>query len=375
MIIEESVYLEHFGVKGMHWGQRKEKEVTPEERAKREGKAKKFDARAEMFQTRIDELKAYQPKSNFQRQALNAQIQDTTKFRDTALKDAEAKRQGKLSTGQKKLVKGAAIAGAIVVAYGAYTTANSGQMRQAVLNGQNFISGKKGGPTWKTKPSLADKSLDANGIMQHVVKDINPSYGGIGTKMNCRRGTYAYEMRRRGYDVAATRTTNASGQNIVGVINATSPGKKILPTSRTGIVRALRKEAVAVTKNENMTESAPITTALKLGQWGKEVVPKGSGRNDMTNGVFEAIASHPNGARGEFAMEWGSGGAHSMAWEMINGKAHIFDTQNGQHYTDGESLASSLFSKGLSITKAGISRLDDVPMNDAFLTRWLKNAS
>ncbi len=38
--------------------------------------------------------------------------------------------------------------------------------------------------------------------------------------MNCRRCTFAYEMRRRGYDVAATRTTNGRGQTAVGVYNA-----------------------------------------------------------------------------------------------------------------------------------------------------------
>lgn len=62
--------------------------------------------------------------------------------------------------------------------------------------------------------------------MRDVIRGVNPKYGQPGSKMNCRRCTFTYEMRRRGYDVEATRSTKGIGQTGLGLAYGVTPGKK-----------------------------------------------------------------------------------------------------------------------------------------------------
>lgn len=46
----------------------------------------------------------------------------------------------------------------------------------------------------------------------------HPEYGNsLGSFMNCRRCTFAYELSRRGYDVQATKTLIGTGQDANGM--------------------------------------------------------------------------------------------------------------------------------------------------------------
>lgn len=107
---EDIEFLEHFGKKGMRWGVRNEK---------RESKAKEFDDKAKSLQSLIDKIdvrvaknKRASPTTN----RLNNKRQILAKRQEILLKDAEAKRQGKLTSGQKKLVGAAVVAGAVAAA-------------------------------------------------------------------------------------------------------------------------------------------------------------------------------------------------------------------------------------------------------------------
>ena len=42
------------------------------------------------------------------------------------------------------------------------------------------------------------------------------------------------------------------------------------------------------------------------------------------------MLAHGEGARGEFCVTWLNGGGHSMAWEVINGRVVIVDSQTNK---------------------------------------------
>lgn len=204
---------------------------------------------------------------------------------------------------------------------------------------------------YKTNTALARKDMSVDSLRKTVVKPINPEFGKYGTKMNCRRCTLAYEMRRRGYDVRATRTSMATGQTTVGLIKAITPK---------GASIAARHQA-----------------AIKQDKWGvtkigdKDFHKKSV--QEKSDVIFEKLSSTPHGARGELAMGWTFGGGHSVAWENVKGSPVVFDTQSGKTYATANSLARAPFSKHMH--EAAMTRLDNVKINDQFLKRWVTNVS
>jgi hypothetical protein len=347
----DELLLEHFGTKGMQWGVRKERK-----QAARNVRAQKFVDKANILDEKIKDLGT---DTKGARNILKRrEIKKLTEKKESALDDAERKRQGNLSKRQKKVAIGAGIAGTIVASYVTYSALNSGNARRLASKGKDFVLQKKGLP-WKLKPELRDPNLDVDGIMNNVVSHINPNYGATGTKNNCRRATYAYEMRRRGYDVAATRTHTGRGQDITGVFNVQTPGANLVPVGVSGaaarVIGELRKPSKPFTERAS-TEGANL---------GKQVF-KGS---DIGDQIRYALSKQPDGARGEFGMMFNAGGGHSMAWEKVKGVVVIFDTQTGKKYQGDE-----IVSLGQHLSEAGITRLDNLPLNDDFLRRWLKNA-
>lgn len=370
MIVDEEVYLQHFGVKGMHWGVRNEergarKQARQEHKqAVREGKAQKYDAKADMLQTKISEIDIQRSKTksyqSLKRARLNSKKVELQAERKQALEDADAKRKGKLTKKQKKVLIGASAVAAVIAADVAYHEINSGEARRKLVKGKNFIHGEKGALPWKMKPELSRKDMDADEIMHTIVPKINRGFGEPGSTVNCRRCTFAYEMRRRGHDVAATRTTTGSGQNAAGLLNTLSPGQAELPTGRVGIARKVMSEAQKHGRGE--IDNTPIANAMKkLSLGAKDIEP---------DSIFRSIAEHPDGARGELGLIWEPGGGHSMAWEMVKGKPTVFDTQTGKKYESMKDLEEI----GIGIQRASLTRLDNADLNTDFLLRWLKSA-
>lgn len=68
--------------------------------------------------------------------------------------------------------------------------------------------------------------------------------------------------------------------------------------------------------------------------------PKAILSYDSNNGNFskflQTMNSYPNKARGNIIVNFKTGGTHSMAWEVINGKLNILDAQVGKQYTPNE---------------------------------------
>ena len=70
-------------------------------------------------------------------------------------------------------------------------------------------------------------------------------------------------------------------------------------------------------------------------------------------------------------MRWLNGGGHSMAYEIVNGKPVIFDTQRQKVFKDIADL--DIYTSRAK--DAGFTRLDNKDLNTDFLQRWLKNNS
>lgn len=354
MTAEVDDFLAHYGVKGMRWGHRKTEDQVAEIRGV---KAQKYTNRAAAFQTKISELEnSVKPLSMGDKNYLS----ELKLHRDQALSDAEAKKQGKLSSTQKKLVIGASITAGLVAAWLIQDNIQSGEVTRMIAKGKEHFSGEDF--KFKKNEKLADRSMGVDDILDKVVKHVNPDYGKPGTKMNCRRATFSYEMRRRGYDVQATKTTNGNGQNAMGLLNATTPGK-FKATHRFNIIGTAYKETVGKEKGKD----TPMMDLIDNFAPGGRNKIHGAG---STANIFETLSRQPDGSRGELGVVWSMGGGHSMAYEIVKGKPVVFDAQSGKKFEDADSFLSGLG----STSSAGFTRLDNIELNHDYLMRWMTDA-
>jgi hypothetical protein len=210
---------------------------------------------------------------------------------------------------------------------------DSGAYRVPVVAAKNA---KRGG--WEKDKSLAKKNMSQEDIEKKVVSGVNKDYPGLGTTNNCLRCTYAYEMRRRGNDVAATKTALASGQ--------TALGPKL------------------------MTKSLSSKTKVKASNPPTGIKALVLGKRPTEADVFRTLAGQPDRSRGDFQMNWGAMiGGHSIAYEIINSRPVFFDTQSGKTYSTPAQLRT-LTQRAQSMS---FNRLDNKDLNDFALTAWLKD--
>jgi hypothetical protein len=357
--------LVHAGIKGMKWGIRKKREVSPERKAKREAKAQKFVKKASSTQTKIDVMKA-KPKQNFGQRLVynrNARISQLEQTKAQALKDAESKRQGKLSRRQKQVIVGGAVVGLLVAGGVLAVTINSGQARQVMNRGKAFVTRKEF--AFKTNDAFKERDLTPDALHTIVSKGINPDYGNKkGAGMNCRRATFAYEMRRRGYDVEATKSPTASGQNAAGLLNAITTKTKDISTGNLSLFRRMIKD------DRHDPATRHVRDFTKRGSSLRDIKPERSGEGLPLSNIFKRLSQEPERSRGEVVTMWETGGAHSMSYEIINGAAHIFDNQTGQHYRPDVRGIGEIDLPG--IASAGFTRLDNINLDENYLQRWVK---
>ena len=69
-------------------------------------------------------------------------------------------------------------------------------------------------------------------------------------------------------------------------------------------------------------------------------------------------------------MVWQAGGGHSIAYEIVKGKPVLFDTQSGKKFKTPDEAAN--FYK-INMTKIGFTRLDNKPIDEAWVERWVKS--
>lgn len=442
--------LVHYGVKGMHWGIRKKddtggrdtartnaekkqelskeistspsgrvtsaptpkvvkespksqegskaKESTPESQADtQQQRVDKFLKRADIMDKKISELKlrdeelagTKNPVKMYEKYGNSQTRKQFEKAQKTALKDAEAVHKGKMTSTQKKVVIGALAVGGILATGAIYGAAVRGQQSGALnsykLLAQARLSGQKS--PFKLNKELSGP-MSAKDLLTKVAKPVNPLYSTPGGQMNCRRSTYTYELRRRGFDVRATTSSVGWGQSESGVINALTKGSKNFydqmsvsqAVSTTGFSSVAKgdKRANPVKKIllDNLIHERPSLQAQaraiaenggRMPEHMHQALLR-AGQSDSTK-VLKELAKQPDGARGEVLFKFGSFG-HSMAYEIVGGVPHIFDSQKGTLYNAATKMVES---KWDGFRSAEITRLDNVDLDINFLTRWATN--
>ena len=143
--------------------------------------------------------------------------------------------------------------------------------------------------------------------MQLVNSKYEEKNGNNGAQTNCVKCTYAYELRRRGYNVAASVVPNAPGVNPDEYLNKCFKGGEY-------------KEYIA----SDSFEDAYINACYGLNT---------HAYHDIKNVMLQ---NEPRGSRGQFCM-YSPRGGHSINYEIeSNGKIRFIDCQNNRIYTDFE---------------------------------------
>lgn len=392
--------LQHYGVKGMRWGYRKKEETTersstemlvpktsttsttaavvksasgaaqPVLSPRTQARVDKFMQRSDVINTQIADLRRSNeellrtgnPYNTYTRSINNQTITQLQVKQKQALKDAEAAKKGRLTSTQKKMIVGGVVVGA-TLAYMAYAQGKqSGALNSYQMLAKARFRGQK-------VPFNVDKSLSgkmsAADILKKVAAPVNPNYRLPGGQMNCRRCTYAYELRRRGFDVHATTSSLGWGQSESGVINAMTPGSRNF-YNQLSVSTAVREfgETRKASGDSRVRPLSAAKTVIKGLDKGRQI----STLSNSTK-VLEELAKQPEGARGEVLFRF-PGFGHSMAYEIINGKPHIFDSQKGTLYNATSKMVES---KWDGFHSAEITRLDDVKLDYKFLSRWAAN--
>lgn len=225
------------------------------------------------------------------------------------------------------------------------------------------------------------KVTSVEDIQKHVVSGVNPGYGKeLGTVNNCLRSTFAYELRRRGLDVEARKTANATGQTVGGMARALGKsnykGQGVSEQVNTGLQAMMSK----VTKGKantplydfkkKVTKDQEISTSTSIQRLKGMVGMTGDLVSETSENTFKGLSRQPNGSRGNLNFMWASGGGHSIAYEIIDNKPVLFDTQNGAVFKSPKDLVDA----GYAAVSVNYTRLDNVELDMNFMERWVKQA-
>lgn len=162
----------------------------------------------------------------------------------------------------------------------------------------------------KTGLKLKSKELTREEDIARVnpKREIDP--GDATYANNCVLCTTAYEMRRRGYEVQAGRALGLNGQDVA---------KQCFPKSKNTEVVTVPKECM----KDNVKAYAWLRDAQKKIE---------SGNKELKAKVRDTLYKEPEGSRGQLLVRWPSGGGHSVAYEIKDGKLEIIDAQINKVY-------------------------------------------
>jgi hypothetical protein len=376
--------LEHHGVKGQKWGVQKKEDAVGRDTSGRlipappkdplsdrnQRRVEKFQKKSDVMNTRISELKlsnqalqgTRNPAKLYAQYANNQNIKTLDRTQKRAVRDSEAVQKGKLTSTQKKVIVGAVGVSAIIAVGVVYKGQQSGALNSTALRGAAFLRGEK--VPFNVNSKLSGH-MSASELLTNVAKPVNPGYSKAGGKMNCRRSTYAYELRRRGFDVHATTSSVGWGQSESGVINALTPGSRNFYRSRSLSTAVVETGTSSVARGDRRNRS--IAKILVDGLANKDMMR--SSTLSSSQKVLEELAKQPNGARGEVMFKFPTFG-HSMAYEIVDGTPHIFDSQKGTLYNSATKMVET---KWDGFHGAEITRLDNADLDLNFLSRWATN--
>ena len=164
-------------------------------------------------------------------------------------------------------------------------------------------------------------------------KKVNPAFKDAyeNSKHNCALCTIAYEMRRRGYDVLAARSTR-------GFTNS-----ELHPMFKNWNEPMEYKGDPKIYIDPN-TYRPRMTTLSK---------------QDAKN-FIDDVSKEGVGARGYMSVQWPGGGGHAIAYEVTPKGPAIIDAQSSKVYDTPSKITDFI----TSASRYGHARLDDKPLGD-----------
>ena len=265
---------------------------------------------------------------------------------------SDGKNRFTLTDNQKKWIKrGAIAAGVLLAVYGGYKLSQTDLVKNYVKN----LTSKVDAETYAKKVDKY-KKLDFDetvGLLKKTktftpeedLKAINKGmfYWKKGAQYNCTFCTTAYELRRRGYDVLANYTEHGRTMNHV---------KNYFKNA------VVETDDSIVQKLQNM--KVPEGISLENRQTYK--------RAAYCDYVGARLARYGNGARGNLFGCYPQGGAHSIFWEVQNGKTIFRDGQTGHTYSSARE-ALQYFAPG----KTEFFRMDNLEINKDAIKEAVSN--
>lgn len=177
----------------------------------------------------------------------------------------------------------------------------------------------------------------SNATPEEDAKKVNPGYHDrtVGTKNNCVLCSFAYEMRRRGYDVSALPAGSGADSRLQ---------KLLFPRSK-----------IEVLNLESMNPTV---------KYGDKFISTPASNEVRHKRVTTALAKQGDGARGIIQVSFCGGEAgHAMAYEVVNGKVNIIDSQSGELFSGGRTKSGdTVFGDTVfwGVTAVSYSRLDNL---------------
>lgn len=229
---------------------------------------------------------------------------------NTEQKNKKNKRKGLTDKQKKAIIIGAAAAGTVLAAYGGY------KLSQA-YKGKGFEIDPESGFRKLKKPEDDLTALNEinPGRMKFLSRKRNVEIIN-GSSANCMLCTTSYDLRKRGFDVRAGKSTTGYQT------------EDLFPK---------------IYKNYTETDKISQSGMMSFLDFRKQN-PKGTIREFMdhrTDAAKKTVSSLENyvkqqgdGARGNVMVWWEQGGGHSMIWENSGGKVKFMDGQTGQVYKD-----------------------------------------
>lgn len=298
---KRSHYLFHSGIMGMKWGQRNGPPY-PLNRSDYSSKEKK-----------LNPAKSSSPKLYGDKQTKNSPY----KFHDN-------ERDNK----SDKVVSSVDLALTALSAAAGNPFAIASLIKTGADNAGDVIrdrANKRRQANEKTDPKTGFKIKNYSMTADQDMVCVNPHFHNLdtNTKNNCVMCTSAFELRRRGYDVTAKKTTSGFDNEDFKVWFPKAQIKQVGPD-----VTFKNAQHYVYKRNTQFEQDA----------------------------VNEMI-SQGNGARGALNITWRGGmGGHSLAYEVQNGKVTVYDTQANKMYDNPIKILKQAY-------QGTVIRLDNSPIN------------
>lgn len=291
-------YLMHYGTSGMHWY--------------RNGEGKRWQSQAVYAQGRTNP---------------NAKTTDKKEVNadPTSPKNPNAKshRNARIASDAVSL------AVSLLMFNPAYAALSAKSIADAVLADQRTKKNEERLAKLEVDPESGLRLKSETSTEREDMKMINPGFRNYDddTKNNCMNCTTAYELRRRGFDVAANkRDVGYTAKKI----------QEYFPGAKHNVIQPRETDY-----KSNLKASYGMNKAL-----GKKILSE--------------LSQQPDGSRGNLMIDWPYGGGHSVVYEVNGGQVTIRDCQiNKSRNTDRRILNDLLnYTVGASYIRTDNAKVD-----------------